>query len=346
MRVGIDGKCLLGPPGGVGRYLQGLLAGCEVVSHPDVELEVLDPGRSRRTLPWVLLDLQRATARGFDVFHFPFYYPPLWPRCPVTIAIHDLLVLEHPEWFPRVWANPMRQLVPRGARNAAAVVTDSACVANAISERLGVARARIHLTGCGVDRRRFARPSPEHVAAVRTRLELAHPFLLQLGALEPRRGVDLSIAATRELRGRFGELELVLVGGVRAPVRDLAGAPPWVRRLDGVDDALLPALFAAAEAVLAPSRGEGFDLPVLEALACGAVVVASDIPVHREHFAAAVELFASGDAEALAAAIVTVLEDSARASSLHAAGPHLASGFTWEEVARRHLEVWRSVGGR
>ncbi|HUK13856.1 MAG TPA: glycosyltransferase, partial [Thermoanaerobaculaceae bacterium] len=240
--------------------------------------------------------------------------------------------------------NPLRWLMRPGARRAAAVMTSSATVARLIEERCRVSRQAIHVTGLGVDRGRFSPPPAAAIAATRTRLELSRPFLLQLGALEPRRGVDLSIAATRALRRHHGELGLVLVGGVRAPVRDLAAPPQWVRRLDEVDDALLPALFAAAEAVLAPSRGEGFDLPVLEALACGAVVVASDIPVHREHFAAAVELFASGDAEALAAAIATVLEDSARMASLREAGPRLAAAFTWEEVARRHLEVWRSVG--
>ena len=344
MRIGVDGKCLLPPRSGVGRYLEGLLAGCDAISHPDVELEVLRPGRPRRTLPWVLLDLQRATVRGFGLFHLPFYYPPLWPRCPVTVAIHDLLVLEHPEWFARAWASPIRHLMPRGARRAAAIMTDSASVADAIAERCGVARERIHLTGCGVDRSRFFPPAVGDIATVRSELSLPRPFLLQVGALEPRRGVDISITATRSLHSRFPEIELVLVGDLRAPVADLQTTPPWVRRLGRVDDARLPALFGAAEVVLAPSRGEGFDLPVLEALACGAAVVASDIAVHREHFTAAVELFASGDAEALATAIAAVLDDSARVSTLRAAGPVLAAEFTWEEVARRHLEVWRRVG--
>jgi glycosyltransferase involved in cell wall biosynthesis len=98
--------------------------------------------------------------------------------------------------------------------------------------------------------------------------------------------------------------------------------------------------------VLAPSRGEGFDLPLLEALACGAAAVASDIAVHREHFAAAVELFTSGDAEALVQATNTVLADSGRAAALRAAGPTLAASFDWIKVARRHLEIWREVGRR
>ncbi len=105
----------------------------------------------------------------------------------------------------------------------------------------------------------------------------------------------------------------------------------------------LPALYAGAAAVVAPSRGEGFDLPVLEALACGAAVVASDIPPHVEHFSGAVELFASGDAEALESALRRVLEDSGRVASLRAGGPALAAAFRWADAAAAHLEMWREV---
>jgi glycosyltransferase involved in cell wall biosynthesis len=344
LRVGLDGKSLLPPRAGVARYLEGLLAGWEALPHPDAELTVLRPDARRRTLPWVLWSMQRATSRGFAVFHFPFYYPPLAPRCPVTVAIHDVLVLEHPEWFQRAWMSPLRLLLPRGARRAAAVVTGSRSVAEAIAERCRIPIERVVLTGYGVDRTRFAPPEPAHAGEVRRRLGLARPYLLQLGSLEPRRGVDLALAAVRELRQSHPELELVLVGEVRAPVPALAQPPPWLRRLGWVDDADLPALYAGAAAVLAPSRGEGFDLPLAEALACGAAAVASDIPVHREHFASAVEFFASGDAEALTAATRTVLEDSARATALRAAGPAHTARFDWNEVARRHLELWRTVG--
>jgi glycosyltransferase involved in cell wall biosynthesis len=344
VRIGIDGKALMPPRTGVARYLEGLLAGCGAVRHPDADLAVVTPSKPRRTLPWVLWDLQRATGDGYSVFHFPFYYPPLFPRCPVTVAIHDVLVLEHPEWFSRAWANPIRSLMPRGARRAAAVVTGSRCVAEAIAERCRVPLDRIRLTGYGVDRQRFAPPGAERVAEVRARLGLSRPYLFQLGALEPRRGADLAVASVASLRARDPDLDLVLAGPTRARVAGLERRPTWVRMLGWVAEGDLPALYAGASSVLAPSRGEGFDLPLLEALACGAAVVASDIPVHREHFAAGVEFFASGDGEALAAATTRVLEDSGRAAALRAAGPALAAEFEWPEVARRHLTLWNEVG--
>jgi glycosyltransferase involved in cell wall biosynthesis len=344
-RVGVDGKCLLPPRAGVARYLEGLLAGLAELGG-DADVEVVRPGRPQRTLPWVLWDLQRATARGFDVFHFPFYYAPLRPRCPYTVAVHDVLVLEHPEWFPRPAGNPIRLLLPRSARHAAAVIASGEVNAGRIAALCGVARERIAVIPYGLDAHRFAPPAPAAVADLRARLGLRAPYLLQVGAFEPRRGLDLALAAVATLRAQGRDVELAVAGEPRTPVAELRSPPPWVRRLGRVGDGDLPALYAGAAAVLAPSRGEGFDLPVLEALACGAAVVASDIDVHTEHFAGTVEPFASGDAGALAAACRALLADGERAAALRAAGPALAARFTWRECARRHVEVWREVARR
>ena len=346
LRVGIDGKALLPPRAGVSRYLAELLRAWSDLEHPGVDLAVLSPSRQGRTVPWVLWTLQRATAQGFDVFHFPFYYPPLRPRCPATVAIHDVLVLEHPEWFPRAPINTLRLLIPIGARRAAAIVTGSLSVADAIAERCRVPRDRIHLTGYGVDRMRFAPPPPETIALTRARLGLERPYLLQLGAMEPRRGTDLALAACAELRAVHPDLELVIVGEARADIQALRHPKPWLRVLGRLEDDVLPSMYAGATAVVAPSRGEGFDLPVLEALACGAPVVASDIPVHREHFAPAVTLFESGSLEAFLTALARVIDDSEAAERLRRAGPVLAAGFSWRDVAQRHLELWRVVGAR
>ena len=346
MRVGVDGKPLLSARAGVARYLEGLLAGWASLATPGVELETVSPAAARGTLRWVMWDLQRATGGGYDAFHFPFYYPPIAPRCPATVAVHDVLALEHPEWFPHGRANPLRLLIPAGARRAAAVLVGSPSVAEAVSDRCRVPMARIHVTGYAVDHDRFAPPPEAATAAALGRLGVTRPYLLQVGALEPRRGTDLALAGCASLRERHPGLQLVLAGDVRAEVPALRRNPPWVRRLGRVADGALPALYAGAAAVLAPSRGEGFDFPVLEALACGGAVVASDIAVHREHFAPAVALFASGDAEALAAALTRVVEDTEACRALRAAGRALAERFSWAEVARRHLAVWRTLERR
>lgn len=344
--MGIDGKCLAPPRAGVARYLEGLLQGLAELGADGIAVDLVRPSRPRRTLPWVLWDLQRATGRGYDVFHFPFYYPPLLPRCPYTVLVHDVLVLEHPEWFPRAWSNPIRRLLPRGARRAAAVIASGRANAAKIAALCSVPRERVHVVPFGLDAGRFAPPGAAPASAALARLGVRAPFLLQVGAFEPRRGFDVSLAAAAALRAEGHDVELVVAGVPRAPVAELASPPPWLRVIGRVDDADLPALYAGAAAVLAPSRGEGFDLPVLEALACGAAVVASDIDVHLEHFAGAIEPFASGDAAALTAACLALLGGGERAATLREAGPRLAARFTWRECARRHVELWREAARR
>jgi len=343
VKVGIDGKPLLPPRTGVYRYTQGLLAGLSSLPQDQVEVVVVSPKKPHRTVFWVLWHLQRATSRGFSLFHFPFYYPPLFPRCPVTVAVHDVLVLSHPHWFPRAWANTLRWLIPMGVRQAAAIVTGTQWVAQEVAERCGVPRERLRVIPYGVQGSLFCPPSEERVVQARSRFALERPYVLMVGALEPRRGVDLLLPAVAQLRQLFPHLELVLVGNMRSPVPQLAQPPPWVRLLGYVEDAWLPALYGGASAVVAPSRGEGFDLPLLEALACGAVAVASDIPVHREVFASAVRLFPAGEVEALRQALQEVLEDTALRQRLRQAGLLLASRFTWERAAQEHLRLWQEV---
>ena len=346
MRVGIDGNCLRHPLGGVARYVEGLLKFLPAVRGRDaLRISVLAPDSVHATMPWVLWHMQRASGGAFDALHFPFYYPCLFPRCPITVAIHDVLVIEHPEWFPRAWAAATAALLRHGSRRAAAIVTGSAAVAAAIESLCGVPRERVAVIPYGVDPATFGPPSAAGEAAARARFGLERPFLLQTGAFEPRRGLELSIEAARAAREVVGDLELVLAGDARGEVQGLKRAPAFVRRLGRVGDRDLAALFPAAAAVLAPSYGEGFDLPVLEALACGAAVIASDIPVHVEHFAGAVELFAGGDADALAQACLRVLTDGARRAALRAAGPRLAAGYTWQECAERHAALWSQVRG-
>lgn len=346
LRVGIDGNVLNHPRSGVARYVDGLVSELSAAGRPfNLGFSVLSPRIRRSTISWVLWHMQRIPRGQFDLLHYPFYYPCLWPQCASTVAIHDVLVIEHPEWFPRAWAAVTRGLLQRGAARAAAVVTGSETVASAIQSLCCVPRERIVVIPYGVEAATFAPSNAARIKAVREKFELRRPFLLQVGAFEPRRGVGLAIQAMHVIRAEIGDIELVLVGDARSTVPILNTALGFVRRLGRVGDSDLAALYGAASAVIAPSFGEGFDLPVLEAIACGSVVVASNIPVHVEHFAGFVELFESQNAESLADACVRVLTDTARAASLREGGPRRASSFSWAASARCHVELWKMITG-
>lgn len=345
MRVGIDGNCLKYPHTGVARYLRGTLSGLDTLRDSGLDPALIQPPRLRRSVPWVVWNMQRLSAGGFDLLHFPFYYTPLAPRCPVTVSVHDVLVIEHPEWFPRVWGTTMRRLIKWSSPRASAVVTGSATVATAIHELCRVPRERIVVIPYGVDTATFCPQREVATETLRARWNLTRPFVLQVGAFEPRRAVGLSLLASRALRREFPDLQLVLAGEVRGHDPALEKVPDYVWRLSRVTDGELAALYNAASIVLAPSLGEGFDFPFLEALACGAAVAASNIPVHIEHFDGAAEFFNSGDVDSLIAACTRVLTDTSRVAALRANGPRVAACFTWTESAARHAALWRQVVG-
>jgi glycosyltransferase involved in cell wall biosynthesis len=216
-------------------------------------------------------------------------------------------------------------------------------VLDEIEERFGSLGGRGEAIPHGVDRARFYPREATTVRSVLDRWQLEKPFLLHVGSLTPRRGLDTALAALA-LVDR--DVELVIVGKTEHCWGDVPAAlEPRVRRLGYVPDAELPVLMSAASTVLALSRGEGFDLPLLEALACGAPVVASDIPPHREHFAGLVDLVPVDDPDAVAVAVGRCRElgspgeRRARSTAVH-------RRFQWREAAAKHLEVWRQVGGR
>lgn len=341
--VSIDGACLLPPRAGVARYLEGLLSGLRHVGLDDMDVEILRPETRRGTVRWVAWDLQRASSK-LDLLHMPFYYPPPAAQCQVVCAIHDVLVLEHPDWFPRPWADITAWLIRHGAGRSEAIVTASEHVAEKIETLCRVSRQRIEVVPYGVDREIFGPPSRAEIDAVLAFFGIDAPFVMQVGSFERRRGLDLTLKAVSEIRSENPELTLVLIGEARDRVEALADPPQWVRSLGRVDDAFLPAFFAGASAVISPSMDEGFDLPLLEALTCGGAVVASDIEVHREHYEPAVVLFESGRADALADGIRKVFE-SGRNETLRTRALKHSGAFSWSTVAERHRDLWKRVSG-
>ncbi len=344
-RVVVDGKPLSGRPTGVGRALSGVLGALAEIDAGDLEVEVATPPARARTLPWVQLGLPRR-ARGAAVLHCPFYYRPVWAPCPTVVCVYDVLVLSHPEWFPWRGRVPFAQLVRSSVCRAAAVITASAEVLAEIEERIGPLDGRGTVVPLGVDARRFAPCGPAEIGRVRTRHDLRRPYLLHVGSLHRRRGLDVALAALAGLTGHWPDLELVAVGREERAWGEVPAALAGrVRLLGYVSDLELPALMSGAAALLALSRGEGFDLPLLEGLACGAAVVASDIAVHREHFAPWARLVRVGDAAATAAAIAEVLASPPGKVARAAQAQAVATRFKWAAAARAHLAVWRRVAG-
>ena len=155
------------------------------------------------------------------------------------------------------------------------------------------------------------------------------PYLLFVGALEPRKGPDVLAAAYARARARGLTADLVVVGDGRMTIDG-----PGVRRRGGAaGDAELAALYAGALAVVAPSWLEGFGLPAVEAAALGTPSVVSDLPVFAETLGAGALRVAPGDADALAGALVRIAEDDALRARLGAAARRNAARYDWARAA-------------
>jgi glycosyltransferase involved in cell wall biosynthesis len=294
MLVGLDATPLVGRQTGVGRYVANLVA--HLAERDDLRL-VLVPFtlRGRRQIPQMSRTVIRhrpAPARLLraawmhsqfppvelfagrcDIFHGTNFVLPPRSQAAGVVTIHDLSYLRYPETVTRDVLQ-YRELVPRALRTGAVVVAPSRAVADEVRETYGLPQDRVHVTPLGVGPEWFGPHASVRIHGVPAQ------YFLFVGTRAPRKNLSTLLAAYRAARDDNDLPPLVLVGpaGWGPQVED----QPGVITLDHVPDAELRALVANASAVMMPSVYEGFGLPILEALATGVPVVASDIPAHRE----------------------------------------------------------------
>ena len=201
-----------------------------------------------------------------------------------------------------------------------------------------------------MDARPFAGVTPADVAAARARYQLPRQFILTVGAHRPHKNHGILVRALAALPAA---VSLVIVGyfdrSFPDPLPGLIarlGLESRIRLIPEVDDGLLPAVYRASSVFAFPSLAEGYGLPVLEALACGTPVVASDIPALAEVSGPAAVLIPPHDLAGWAGALGRVLADPATAARLAAAGPPVAAGAGWERGAAALSGVLSAVADR
>lgn len=297
---------------------------------------------------WVLGSSQ--TARDVELWHGPHYTMPRRGSTPTVVTIHDLTFFTNPEWHERTKVTFFRRAITFASQHARVLVLVSAFSARLLEEILP-AHAPIVVAPLGVDLEHFQPLGVDDGSTFRSNsLSLDIPYVLFVGTAEPRKGLDVLLEAFSEVAREDHDLELWLAGqagwGVGPFVAQLDEHPfkERIRRLGFVDEQALPALYRRARVVAYPSRGEGFGLPVLEAMACGASVVTSDGTVMAEVASDAARLVPIGDASALAAALVAGLSDdhAARVARGELARSR-AERFTWNACVDQHLVAYRQA---
>jgi glycosyltransferase involved in cell wall biosynthesis len=289
----------------------------------------------------------------FDVLFAPNFVPPPTRAPRQVVTIHDLAFRLMPETAPHAvpW---WRRAVERAVTQSARVIVPSTTTKRDLVALYGVDDRRVAVIPLAVDHARYRPQDADAVAGVRERLGLPERYALFLG-LDRRKNLAAVLEAFEWLP-RSGRPALVVAGArpwepdARDPTEDaLARAAPDVRarivRLGYVPERLKPALVGGAAALVYPSRYEGFGLPVLEAMATGTPVVASNVSSIPELTDGAALLVDPEDPPAIADAVARVLDDGAVRETLRRAGIARASAFTWDETARRTAEVLHAAAG-
>lgn len=286
-----------------------------------------------------------------DVLHVQFTAPPFCP-CPVVVSIHDLSFEHLPQTFNRRSRTQLRLTVRHSARRAARILTLSEHTRRDIIETYGIERERI---------KAIPLAAPKHFAPVEDNRELQRvrhtygidgDYILSVGSIQPRKNLVRLIKAYASLRGDYS--------ASRLPKLVLAGKCAWLydetlRALEEsgiknsvvltgyVPEADLPALYTGALCFVYPSYFEGFGLPPLEAMKCGAPVVVGNrtsLPEVVGDAALAVDPF---DVDAIAKAIKLLMDDSQLRAELSVKGQKRAAAFDWRETARRTLMVYEEA---
>jgi glycosyltransferase involved in cell wall biosynthesis len=372
-RVLVDATSVPGDRGGVGRYVDGLLG---ALGRRDVDLAVVclrtDTERYERMLPnaavhgapaavnhrparlaWEQTGLPLLAQQvGARVLHSPFYTCPLRASCPVTVTVHDATFFTEPEHYDKSRRTFFRSAIKTSLRRAERVIVPSKATRDELIRLLDADPTRIDVAYHGVDPASFHAPTPEEKARVRARLGIGEAgYVAFLGANEPRKNVPNLIRGWVEAtKDRPNPPALVLAGGqghdddidqavaiVPSNLRLLR--PGYLRFGD------LPGYLGGALVAAYPSFGEGFGLPVLEAMACGAPVLTTPRLSLPEVGGDAVA-YTAPDPESIARDLGALLDDEARRSMLGEAGLARAKEFSWDSSAEVHLAAWaRAAGG-
>lgn len=315
-------------------------------------------GKRNPHIPRAILELLwkfvpfRAVDTDADIYHLPYAAIPALRRGKNTrlvVNIYDLAFRQYPEFTSNTsYVRSLHQSIPRQIAESDKIITISEHTKKDLQKFYNVSDDKIAVIYPGTDL-----TAPSEIPLALTELCLPERYILSVGTLEPRKNLILLFRAAYLLRRKLRESNIKIC---------LAGATGWkhdatervldelqiqdlVIKLGYVPREVLPALYAGATAFVYPSLYEGFGLPVLEALACGAPVVTSNVSSLPEVGGDAALYIDPHSIEELAAAIEKLLDDEALREQLKIKGFAQAAKFSWEKCARETLAVYHEIAG-
>jgi glycosyltransferase involved in cell wall biosynthesis len=377
VRIGLDARYATDHFPGIGRYTLGLARGLAELALDQRLFLIVDPraaaGRydlaALAQLPKVELVPLAAGSFGprqhlampalarrlkLDLLHSPYYVRPYFGLpCPAIVTIFDLLGWRFPRtlsWRGRLF---YRLSMTLAVRTAAVVITVSECARADLRHVYGLQPAQLAVTPLATERR-FHPQAPELVAALRTRYKLPPSYVLYLGSSKPHKNLERLVRAWARVveNGATAGAQLVIAGHAANPSPELRHLiatrrlTPHLCFLPDVADRDLPTLYSGATVFVFPSYYEGFGLPPLEAMACGAPVLcayAASLPEVVGEAALTVDPYSMIE---LAEGLSRLLGNSLLRRDLRARGLQRARTFSWRRTALATLEVYERVVSR
>ena len=373
MLIGLDGIPLTFPKTGVGHYTAQLAKAVAAIA-PEHEFRLIYPS----SFPAASFQLDSPTPHNLgsvrvpvgpirkhwwsvglpgyiakeklQLFHGTNYDVPLWRGCRTVVTIHDLSLLLHPHTHERRSVARAKRRLPVMSKTADAIVGPTEAIRQEHCEHLGVGEQKVFAVPEAA--REFFHPVDfAETSATRESLGVGDEFILTVGTIEPRKNIPTLVTAFEQLP--LGEsnsrLQLVLAGGngwLSGPsfeaIKNSRAAERIV--LTGyLHDAALRDLYSSCSVFVYPSLYEGFGLPPIEAMACGAPVVVSDIPALVESTGGAARIADPRNGTELAQAIWEVLNDEEERAALVTAGQKRATELSWTQSAIKTMQVYESL---
>lgn len=376
-RIGFDATAAFTQGGGIGRYTRELLSAVLQTNErfhfsifsakPDRPLPVqplqFDHDHVRfKQLPlsprwlyriWYRLRLPipvQLFTGGVDLFHSPdFVLPPVAANIPTLLTVHDLSFVYYPETFTSSLVAYLNRVVPWSVKRATHVLADSVATKQDLMTLYETPEDKISVLYSGVNARFAPVRNADQLQTVRAKYALGEaPFILTVGTLQPRKNIQMLVQSFKPLAGE-SDIQLIVAGGKGWLYEQLldgvqrAGLQERVQFIGFVEDADLPALYSAADVFAFPSIYEGFGLPILEAMACGTPVLASNSSSLPEVTGEAGVLIAPDDEAAWTHWLRRVREDEALREKLIARGRERTQDFSWEDSARQLHHIYSQM---
>jgi glycosyltransferase involved in cell wall biosynthesis len=366
-RVCLDVSAAVHRRAGLGRYAQELVkglvdvGGCDITAfyhqrgeaHLDPPIDRLPRITTRLSVrPWRLTTaLAYFTGIGLDrmfgavdVFHATEHLLPRLKHTRSVFTLHDLIFQFDPDSHKPLNIAFLKTMMPRFLTAADAIIAVSENTKRDAINLYGIPADKIHVIYEGVNPRFTPITDPDRLSEIRTKYRLPGRFILHVGTIEPRKNLPLLFevaAQTNEhivVAGKLGWL----TDPILAQVKEL-GVEDRVTFTGFIDDDDLPALISTANVLAMPSKYEGFGLPILEAMACGTPVVASNAASLPEVGGDAALYAWHDDVRSWIRLLSLALDDVELRSSLRDRGLRQAAKFRWDKMARETLEVYRNL---